>query len=125
VQEIVASQLPDHHAMQEAVAEGDYFAFRRATLMYEEPVRKRIGRWVQRYPAVNELIGRELQIADVLEGVFLAAFERLDEKPTEVLPGNWLESLIDDVIREIAEHPDEELENISMIRSARDVEDAP
>jgi ribosome-associated translation inhibitor RaiA len=121
-QEIVASQVPHHEAMQQAVDDEDYFAFRRETQMFEEGVRKRVGRWLQRYPDLNELIGQRLEIADFVEGVFLTAFDRFYEKPTEVPPGDWLESLIDRVIHEIADDPDQQLEVIRMVRSAQDVE---
>lgn len=122
LQEIVPTQLPDHEAILKAVQEEDYLAFRSATSMYEEAVRKRIGRWLQRYPELNQRIGDGLEIADLEEDVFLTAFEYFGAKPADQPPGVWLESLIDEVLHEVAEHPERELENISMVRSAGEIE---
>ena len=124
-QEIVPTQVPDHEVLQRAVNEGDYVGFRNATLMYEEPLRKRVGRWVQRHPELEALVGERLQLADIVEDVFLTAFERFYAKPAQMLPGDWLENLIDVVLRALAADPDGELDNISMARTARDIEAAP
>lgn len=122
-QEIVPSQVPDGDAINLALETRDYADFRRALLPYEEPVRKRIGRWIQRYPALNAEIGIRLTLSDVVEDVFLTAFERADQRPLEMHPGEWLENLIDDVIRSIAHDPEGELRNVSMVRSALAAED--
>src|SRR5262249_18013609 len=74
-QEVEPSVDPDVAALDAAVRDGDYAAFRRAAYGYEEPVRKRVGRWVERYPEVAARIGKGLEIADVVEEVFLDAFE--------------------------------------------------
>ena len=42
---------------------------------YEEPIRKRMGRWIERYPGVEARIGKGLEIDDLVEEVFLDAFE--------------------------------------------------
>jgi ribosome-associated translation inhibitor RaiA len=66
---------PDPAAVDRAVKEGDYAAFRSATFGYEEPLRKRIGRWVERYPEISAQIDKSLKISDLVEEVFLNAFE--------------------------------------------------
>ncbi len=68
-------------AIDAAVRDGDYAAFRTATFVYEEPVRKRAGRWVERYPEAEAQIGKQLEIADIVEEVFLNAFEQYDRRP--------------------------------------------
>ena len=116
--EIVPSQVPDHDAIQHALKDRDYASFRHAMLPYEEQLRKRIGRWIQRYPALNEQIGDRLLISDLVEDVFLTAFDQAEHRPREMHPGKWLEGLMDEAIHSLIEHPDDELENISMVRSA-------
>jgi len=112
---------PDVELLEKAVAEQDYVAFRNAMTVYEEPLRKRIGRWVQRYPAIEQRIGEDLNLNDMVEEVFLNALERWDKRPDEVPLGEWLEQLIDPSVRLLAEHPAEELENIDFARSLREM----
>ena len=102
-----------------AVDAGDYSAFREATLAYEEGVRKRAGRWVQRYPAFEAKIGKGISLDDVVEEVFLMAFEGYADRPKDVRMGEWLEHTIDAAVKALAAHPDEELENINLSRAAR------
>jgi hypothetical protein len=113
---------PDAAAVDRAVAEGDYSAFRRATFGYEEPLRRRVGRWIERYPALSARIGKGITIDDVVEEVFLDAFEAYGDRPRGNRLGDWLEGLIDPAIKELAAHPDEELENINLARAARAAE---
>lgn len=108
----------DPAALDAAVRAGDYPAFRAAVTPYEDPVRLRAGRWVERYPEVQGRMGRGLEVIDVVEGVFLAAFEGFATRPGGVRLGDWLEGLIDPTVRAIAHDPDGELENINMARSA-------
>ncbi len=103
--------------------DADYAAFRTATFAYEEPLRKRAGRWVERYPRAEAQIGNKLEMADVVEEVFLDAFEQYDRRPKGVRFGEWLEGLIDPAVKELLAHPDEELENIALARTARAAED--
>jgi ribosome-associated translation inhibitor RaiA len=121
-QELQPSCDPDPAALDAAVAAGDYTAFRTATFGYEESLRDRVGRWVQRYPAVNAQIGKTLAIADVVEEVFLAAFAGYEKRPTQLRLGDWLEHLIDPAVKNLRRHPDEELEDINRARSARAAE---
>jgi len=117
--DIVANRKPNTERITTAVAKGDYVDFRIATYPYEADVRNHIGRWVQRYPEVNAMIGTKLDIADIVEEVFLNAFERFDSRPNEVRFGDWLEQLIDPSIKLIVDHPDEEMRNISFARTIR------
>jgi ribosome-associated translation inhibitor RaiA len=113
---------PDPEAVDRAVDDGDYAAFRRATFGYEEPLRRRVGRWVERYPALSARIGRGVTIDDLVEEVFLDAFEAYPHRPREIRLGDWLDHLIDPAIKELAAHPDKELENINLARAARAAE---
>lgn len=115
--DVIPEHEPDAQTLEETVAQQDYSSFRRAMYVYEEAVRKRIGRWVQRYPKMEARIGVDLELADIVEEVFLNAFERWNERPQEVLLGDWLEHLIDPSIRLLAEHPTRELENVSFART--------
>jgi ribosome-associated translation inhibitor RaiA len=124
-QEIEPSNEPDRAELDAAVRGGDYTAFRTATFPYEEAVRKRAGRWVDRIPAVQGRIGRGLELADIVEEVFLTAFEQYDRRPAGLRFGDWLESLIDPAVKAIQAHPDQELENINLARSARAAEAGP
>lgn len=121
-QEVLPDQVPDVQAIQSAIDNGSYHEFRQATLMYEEPVRKRIGRWVQRYPELNALIGNGLEISDLVEGVFLTAFESYEGRPQNVTPGDWFDGLIDREIHDLADDPEGELENIRLAQAAREAE---
>ncbi|MFL5242881.1 MAG: hypothetical protein ACJ8FY_12290 [Gemmataceae bacterium] len=116
---------PDPAAMDAAVREGNFAAFRTATFGYEEPLRKRIGRWVERFPEVSSRIGKGIEIADIVEEVFLNAFEHYENRPMDVRFGDWLEGLIDPAIKALLSDDGAELENINMARAARAQEQGP
>jgi ribosome-associated translation inhibitor RaiA len=116
-QEVHPDRDPDPRTLAEAVGGADYAAFRRATLGYEEPLRKRVGRWIQRYPEVEAQIGKCLEVADIVEEVFLNAFERYEHRPSGPSLGEWLEGLIDPSVRALLDHPDEEKENVNFART--------
>ena len=118
-QEMLPTQMPDAEAVDAAVREADYVAFRRATNVYEEPVRKRIGRWVQRFPDVEAQIDEVFTINDIVEDVFLTAFDQYDRRAPDVAFHDWLENLIDPSVKALMQHPAEELENINMARAAQ------
>jgi ribosome-associated translation inhibitor RaiA len=119
VQPIQPSPGPDGSALDAAVSDGDYAAYRTAAFGYEEAVRKRAGRWVGRYPEVDATVGRGLTMDDLIEEVFLLAFERHGTRPRDVPYGEWLAGLIDMAVKTLQAHPDEELENVRLVRSAR------
>ena len=61
-----------------------------------------------------------LAIGDVVEAVYLNAFEGYARRPTEVPFHEWLDSLIDPSLKTVMRHPDEEKENASFARTVRD-----
>jgi ribosome-associated translation inhibitor RaiA len=112
---------PDAGAIDSALAGGDYPAFRAAMQGYEEPLRDRVGRWLERSTAVDGQLGRRFTIADIVEEVFLDAFDGYEQRPKDVRFGDWLERLIDPAVKEMLRHPDQVLENVSMARSMQGV----
>jgi ribosome-associated translation inhibitor RaiA len=118
VQEVAPDVPLDGAALDAAVAAGDYPAYRAAVAGYEDALRVRVGRWVERYPAVQARMGNGLETVDLAEAVFLAAFEGHDSRPPGVRYGEWLEGLIDGVVKAFEHHPDRELENVNMARAA-------
>jgi ribosome-associated translation inhibitor RaiA len=120
--DLLATLAPDAGAIDAAITDGDYPAFRAALTGYETPVRAHVGRWVERYPKLSARIGHGLQIDDLVEGVFLSAFEGYGHLPREVRFGEWLGRLIDPAVKAMAAHPDRELENVHMARLAREAE---
>jgi len=115
----------DAEQMTAAVEAGDYAAFRVASLPYEESVRKRAGRWVERYPEMDAQIGKGLEINEVVEGVFLSAFEKYASRPIDVRFGDWLDGLIDPAVKALQQHREAELENINLARSAVEAQGGP
>lgn len=104
--------------LDQAVQELDYPAFRSALAVYDDSLEARVGRWVERYPQVSRSLGDGLTIAEIVEEVYLNAFERYDERPPLRL-GEWLESLIDPSIRTLVENSASERENLSFLETAR------
>jgi hypothetical protein len=115
--DVVAPEGPDLGPLGRAVQDGDYRTFRRLLFGYEDWLRNRIGRWVQRYPEAQAQVGDELRLGDLLEEVYLNAFEQYPQRPTPVPFHEWLDSLIDPSLKEFLRHPDEERENASMVRT--------
>lgn len=103
---------PDAKELDAAIRSESYAAFRRVVGVYEEPLRMRVGRWIQRYPLLQSQIDRKISIFDIVEEVFLNAFEEYHKRPRGIRFGDWLESLIDPAIRLLVTHP-EEMENVS------------
>jgi hypothetical protein len=99
---------------------GDYRAFRVGLAGYEEWIRKRVGRWLQRYPQAEARLGDGLRIGDIVEEVYLNAFECFGQRPVEVPLNQWLNELIDPSVKMVLRHPDRESENASMARTLRD-----
>ncbi|WP_164101928.1 hypothetical protein [Candidatus Laterigemmans baculatus] len=120
VHDVEPSQLIDGQKVQEAHEQDDYVSFRRCLFPYEDSLRTRIGRWIERYPQVTAALGHRLQIDDIIEETFLLAFERYPKWPREVLFGDWLEHLIDPAVRLLARHPTRELETISYMRTLQE-----
>jgi hypothetical protein len=119
--EIVAPQDPADGALGRAVRNGDYRAFRLALATYEEWLRKRVGRWVQRYPEAQARVGRGLKLGDLVEAVYLNAFEGYPRRRPEVAFHQWLDELIDPSLKDLLRRPDGASENASMARTLRDL----
>jgi ribosome-associated translation inhibitor RaiA len=116
-QELHPESPIDEAVLADAVAHGDYVPFRRALVPFEEGLRRLVGRWVQRYPSVDGQIGDGLQIDDIVEEVFLLAFDGYERRPEKVALGNWLRDQIDPAVRALLRNQAEELENIALVRS--------
>jgi ribosome-associated translation inhibitor RaiA len=117
--DLIPTISPDAEAIEAAVQSRDFASFRTATSGYEEPVTALVGRWVERYPNVAARLGRDLHISDIVEDVFLIAFEEYEYRPREIRFGEWLGRHIDTAIKAMANHPEDELENVNMARLAR------
>lgn len=120
--ELIPTLPPDAEAVEAAVQSGDYAAFRLATTGYDGPVTALVGRWIERYPVVAAHLGRDLHISDVVEDVFLIAFEEYEYRSKEIRFGEWLGRHIDTAIKAMANHPEDELRNINMVRLAHAAE---
>jgi hypothetical protein len=119
--DIVAPQDPAVGPLAEASAAGDYRRFRHLLGDYEEWLRLRVGRWLQRYPAANAELGRRLAIGDLVEEVFLNAFEHFQERPTIKPLHEWLDELIDPSLQALLHDAVEERESVSQARSVREL----
>jgi len=73
---------------------------------------------VERYPAAEAKLGHGLVISEIVEEVFLNAFERFNDRPP-LRMGEWLESLIDPSLKALLEDTAAEKENLSFIQSAQ------
>lgn len=116
----VAPTDPDVGRLGQAVQAGDYSSFREGLADFEEWLRDRVGRWVQRYPDADERVGEVIPIADVVEEIYLMAFERYHERPDEIPFHQWLDDLVDPSLRAIYRNWDEERENVSLARTLRE-----
>jgi len=119
---VMAPEDRDTGRLAEAVRDGDYRAFRNALVGYEDWVRNRVGRWVQRYPEAEAQVGDGLLIGDLVEEVYLNAFERFLHRSTSIRFSEWLDSLVDPSLKAMLRHPEQEKENASMARTLREVE---
>jgi hypothetical protein len=119
VREVFAPTDASGGILGRAFQTGNYQAFRTALVSYEDWLRKRIGRWVQRYPEAEARLGRGLAIGDILEEVYLNAFEQYGRRPIQVPFHVWLDGLIDPSLKMLLKHPDEEGQNASFARTMR------
>jgi hypothetical protein len=123
--EVLPNLPPDDEHIREAVAAGDYVSFRRAMYPYEDAVQERVGRWIGRYPELENQLGDRWTLGDFVEEVFLTAFDEFDHWPDQVRFGQWLEGLIPEAIRAIARDPDGQLDNIEFVRTAQEAASKP
>lgn len=121
-QEIEPTAIPDVEKIDAAARAGDYRAFRRAAYPYEESVRRRLGRWIKRYPELEAQLGERLSLADLVEEVFLNAFERFSSRPEQVRFGQWLEDLIDPSVRAMADDAENEEQAVSFSRTLQEMD---
>jgi len=113
---VKASPEPDVGQIGEAVKNQDYQAFRTLLGTHDTFVRMRVGRWVQRYPEIQQEVGRSFEIGDMVEEVFLIAFDKYAERPPHFGMQEWLESLIDPAVKAYFYNP-EEREAVSYAQS--------
>ncbi|HJT77328.1 MAG TPA: hypothetical protein VJ739_09030, partial [Gemmataceae bacterium] len=118
--QIVAPEDPAAGPLGRAAEAGDYMGFRNLLIHYEDWLRKRVGRWLQRDPKAEARLHRDFSIGDLVEEVYLNAFERFTDRPTAVPLHEWLDSLIDPSVQAMLRHPDEERDNAAMVRSLRE-----
>jgi hypothetical protein len=111
---------PDSGAIDRAVRQLDYRAFRAAMNVYEDALEKRVGRWIERYPDIEARIGDGLLISEIAEEVFLNAFDQYERRPGSLRLGQWLENLIDPSIQNLVRDEGAEKENLSFIQSANE-----
>ena len=117
-QTLLPTRELDTAALNEAIADNDYARFRQGVDMFEEGLTVRIGRWIQRYPEVAARLGEEFTISDIVEDVFLNAFEQFSQRTNNTVPpGVWFERLIDPTVQALLQSPDDEFANISFARS--------
>ena len=108
----------DEAALHAATAASDYPAFRTAVAPYEEWLRLRVGRWVERGADAQSRMGRDFDVLDLTEGVFLSAFEQHPHWQPEVRYRDWLDGLIDPTVKAFTRDAVGEKENVNMARSA-------
>lgn len=102
----------DVTALVDAVQKDDYATFRKQIDVFESSLATRISHWLERYPEIQTQLDHPVAVSDVVEEVFLNAFDRFEQRSHQVPPGEWLESLIDPAVQAILQAPDEEYERI-------------
>jgi hypothetical protein len=118
--DVVAPEDPEVGPLAAAAAAGEYRPFRTALAVYEEWLRKRVGRLVLRHPEAEARVGKELRLGDVVEEVYLIAFEGFTTRPTNVRLSQWLEGLIEPSLRALMDHSEEEEMAASLARTVRE-----
>lgn len=112
---IEPSADPNLEILRRAALDRDYPVFREAISVYDEPLQARVGRWVQGDPKIEARIGRDLTLTDIVEDIYLNAFEQFEARPSKRL-GDWLEDLIDSSVHALVNDPNEK-ENVSFVQS--------
>lgn len=102
----------DTKDLEDAIFFQDYLRFRRGLDGFEPALTEKIGRWVQRYPEIEEQFSDGILISDIVEDVFYHAYEHFNERSPDVPPGLWLESLVDPTIQDLLHFPESEFVNI-------------
>jgi hypothetical protein len=105
VESVAAPTEPDVGQLGRAVAEGDYRRFRLAMANYEPEVRSQVGHWTMRYPQANDLIGDQFDAEDIVEEVFLMAFDDYAQRPDEKTISQWLTEFVDPAVHAVWADP--------------------
>jgi hypothetical protein len=58
---------------------------------------------------LQEGVGKTFEIADVVEEIFLLAFEQYEYRPTQVALHDWLDGLIDPAVKDFSDEQDDRL----------------
>jgi len=115
---VEATAEPPFEEFARAVENADYVAFREALRVYEDSVAARVGRLIERFPEAAALLGDGLLVSEVVEEVFLNAFEAFGTAARRpVVLSSWIESLIEPSILALLADPDGERENVAFVRS--------
>lgn len=102
----------DVAAIIQAVENDDYAEFRRVIDVFEPSLAARISHWIKRYPEIESRLDHPFLLSDIVEEVFLNAFDRFAQRSHDIPPGRWLETLIDPSVQALLQSPDEEYERI-------------
>jgi len=108
--------------VQEAIQQNDYSGYRTAVSPYESSLHDRVGRWVQRTPEFQAMIGERLTISDIVEEVFMLSFDQFEDWRSDQWFGQWLEELVDPAIRTLVHGSEEDLEAVRFQQSWRETE---
>lgn len=109
---------PPFEALARAVDDADYAGFRDAMRVFEDSVAARVGRLIERFPEATALLGDGLLVSEVVEEVFLNAFEAFGGAAGRpAVLSHWIESLIEPSIQQLLADPDGERENVAFVRS--------
>jgi hypothetical protein len=87
-------------ALEKAIQRQDYRAFRRALSGYEDRMRAQVANWVRRYPQMTRLLGEDIEIEDIVEEVFLMAFDEFPVQQEKTI-SEWLRQFIDPAVKAI------------------------
>ncbi|MBI4584414.1 MAG: hypothetical protein HY717_10370 [Planctomycetes bacterium] len=116
--QVIPEREPDPEKLEQAFKDQDFLAFRQAMSVYDDALSKRLGRWIERYPAVSARLGSEFTLSDLVEEVYLNAFEQFGSRPVDRI-GNWLEHLIDPSVKAFIQHPELEKENLGYLEGLK------
>ncbi len=111
-QDVQPTAVFDTNLLVRAVEAKDYPSFRRELDVFEPSLMERIGRWMERYPEISAQAEWSISVSDIVEEVFLNAFDRFEQRSHDVPPGKWLESLIDPSVQALLQSSDEEFERV-------------
>ena len=71
---VEASMDFDTKELEEARMYDDYLRFRIGLDAFTSALSEKIGRWVQRYPEIEEMLGEGVSISDIVEDVYYHAY---------------------------------------------------